>query len=455
MTAEDTSSPSADYAHLFDLRKLVGNLGWLGFDQFVRMFIGLVINIVLVRYLGPTLYGKFNYALYIAGFAQYLALFQLDRIVVRDLSQRPQDAESILGTTCVLRLAAGAVGFASTIALCAVLRPEDPEIVVLLAIMNLANFAQSVMTIDLWFQSRYQSKFTVTAKLLSNIAVNLVKLPLILLGAPLWVLAAMFAAELITTAVLLATLYHWRGGRFTAWSFDRAIAAALLRQAGIMLIGGIAVQIEMRADIVIMGRLLGDHDVGIYSAALRLVEAPNFLPMIIMTAMAPLLAAAYASSRRMFDNALLAFYRVMALVGWTVTIGFWLAADVIVALLYGPAYAASAPLLALLGFRVLLTGFAFGKTLFLTNTHQLWLFSAMAISGMVVNIALNLLLIPRYGTFGAVYASLMALALRTFAMDLLWASTRPNLWLMCRALVMPWPLPLAQLRHRSGSAAEQ
>jgi O-antigen/teichoic acid export membrane protein len=455
MTAEEASHPSTDYAHLFDLRKLAGNLGWLGFDQIVRMLVGLAINIVLVRYLGPAQYGKFNYALYLAGFAQFLALFQLDRIVVRDLSQRPRHAGRILGTTCALRLAAGAVGFASTIALCAVLRPDDPEIVVLIAIMNLANFAQSVMTIDLWFQSRYQSKFTVTAKLLANIAVNLVKLPLILLGVPLWVLAAMFAAELITTAGLLAAMYHRRGGRFMTWSFDRAIAAALLRQAGILMLAGIATQIQAHADIVIMGRLLTDNDIGLYSAALRLVEAANFVPMITVTSVAPLLAAAHVASQRMFDQALLAFYTAMSLLGWTVAIGFWFASDVIVALLYGPAYAASGPLLALLGFRFLLTGFGIGRSLFLTNMHQLWLIALIAVIGMTANILLNLLLIPLYGAFGAVYASLAALVLKNFVVDLLWPSTRRNLRLMCHALVMPSPFRLGQLRRSLASAPQQ
>ena len=455
MTAEMASGPAAEHAHLFDLRKMVGNLGWLGFDRIVRMFVGLAINIVLVRYLGPAEYGKFNYALYIAGFAQYFALFELDRIVLRDLSQRPQDAERILGTACMLRIAAGAVGFASTIALCPVLRPDDPEIVVLLAIMNLSNFAQSIMTIDLWFQSRYQSKFTVTAKLIANIAVNLVKVPLILWGVPLWVLAVMFTAELLATAVLLAVVYHRRGGRFTTWSFDRAIATALLRQAGILLIAGVATQVQARADIVIIGYLMSNQDVGLYSAALRLVEAANFVPVIIMTSTAPLLAAAYATSRQTFENALLAFYNVMSLLGWTVVIGFWLTSDFIVALLYGPAYAASGPLLALLGFRFLLTGFGIGKSMFLTNTHRLWFITFSAIIGMTAGILLNVLLIPRYGAFGAIYASIASFVLRIFVIDLFWEPTRPNLWLMCRALVMPWPLRLTKLQHSLRATPEQ
>jgi O-antigen/teichoic acid export membrane protein len=455
MTAEHASPPSADYAHLFDLRKLVRNFGWLGFDQIVRMFVGLAVNIVLVRYLGPSLYGKFNYALYLAGLAQYLALFELDRIVVRDLSQRPQDAGRILGTTCMLRLAVGSIGFGSTIALCAVLRPDDPEIVVLLAIMNLSNFAQSIMTIDLWFQSRYQSKFTVTAKLVANIAVNLVKVPLILLGVPLWVLAIMFTAELLATAALLAVVYHRRGGRFATWTFDRAVAAALLRQAGILLIAGVATQVQVRADIVIIGYLMSNHDVGLYSAALRLVEAANFVPVIIMTSMAPLLAAAHAASRQTFESVLLAFYNVMSLLGWTVAIGFWLTSDFIVALLYGPAYAASGPLLALLGFRFLLTGFGIGKSMFLTNTHRLWFITLSAITGMTAGILLSMLLIPRYGAFGAVYASIASIVLRIFVIDLFWAPTRRNLWLMCRALVMPWPIGLSQLPRSLRSAMER
>ncbi len=45
------------------LRKIIGNMGWLFVDRFVRMGMGLFVGVWVARYLGPDQFGSLNFAL--------------------------------------------------------------------------------------------------------------------------------------------------------------------------------------------------------------------------------------------------------------------------------------------------------------------------------------------------------------------------------------------------------
>ncbi|HTF62329.1 MAG TPA: hypothetical protein VK638_06405, partial [Edaphobacter sp.] len=51
------------------LRKIIGNMGWLFVDRFVRMGMGLFVGVWVARYLGPAQFGSLNFAL------AFIALF--------------------------------------------------------------------------------------------------------------------------------------------------------------------------------------------------------------------------------------------------------------------------------------------------------------------------------------------------------------------------------------------
>ena len=68
-----------------NLRKIMGNMGWLFVDHFVRMGMGLFVGVWVARYLGPVQFGSLNFALaFIALFATATTL-GLEGIVIREL----------------------------------------------------------------------------------------------------------------------------------------------------------------------------------------------------------------------------------------------------------------------------------------------------------------------------------------------------------------------------------
>jgi hypothetical protein len=86
------------------LQRIVPNAGWMVADRLVRMALGLVVGAWVARYLGPSRFGGFNFALAFVALFSPLATLGIERIVVRDLVDHP-DADSVpwmrgLSSTC-------------------------------------------------------------------------------------------------------------------------------------------------------------------------------------------------------------------------------------------------------------------------------------------------------------------------------------------------------------------
>ncbi len=64
------------------LQKVIGNAGWLLTDQLVRMGVGLFLSVWVARYLGPSQFGNYSYAVAFVSLFSILATLGLDGIVV-------------------------------------------------------------------------------------------------------------------------------------------------------------------------------------------------------------------------------------------------------------------------------------------------------------------------------------------------------------------------------------
>ncbi|MFN4216334.1 MAG: oligosaccharide flippase family protein, partial [Brevinematales bacterium] len=87
------------------LLRVVENIGWLSLDKVLRMGVGLFVGVWVARYLGPTQYGLWNFAIAFTSLFGAFATFGIDEIVVRELVKTPEKTGVFLGTAFFLRVA--------------------------------------------------------------------------------------------------------------------------------------------------------------------------------------------------------------------------------------------------------------------------------------------------------------------------------------------------------------
>lgn len=387
------------------VRKIIGNTSWLMADQIVRQCVVFVVGVLLARYLGPEEFGLYNYAVAFVLLFSAIAKLGLDSIVVRDIVRDPSCKDETLGTAFFLKLIAGAGTFLLAVGTIYLLRPEDTLTAWLVAITAAGMIFQAFDTIDFWFQSQVQSKYTVLAKSGSFLLVSLFKIFLIQMRAPIIAFAWAGLAELFLGAAGLAIIYQTKAGKMGLWRKSFSRAKALLRDSCPLILSGMAVVIYMRIDQVMLGELASGREVGNYSVAVRLVEACYFIPTQITASLFP----SIINSKK---NTLIYESRIQNLYDFMIWMGLISAlllsgfSGKIITFLFGDEYNGAVAVLPLQAWMSASVFFGIARTKWLIAEGHVKEILHIQVVAVSLNICANFILIPMYGAVGASLASL-------------------------------------------------
>lgn len=386
------------------------NTLWMLSDQVLRLVAGLVVGIWVARYLGPTQFGVMNYVVAFVAIFGVLAKVGLDNILVRDLVDRPEQSDVYLGTAFWLKITASLL----TVLLIAgyvVFSNEDNEIKAFMLILATSVIFQAFEVVDFYFQAKVASKFSSICKTVQLLISSAVKIYLIYIKADLIFFIIVLVADQVTLAATQATVYRIVAGnvRFLG-RFSTSAASQLLRNSWPLIFGSIFIMIYMRIDQIMIMRMLGELENGLFSAAVRISEAWYFVPVIITNSLLPAVINAKKTSNELYYARLQRFFDFMLIVGILFAVFVTCFSHLIVTLLFGNEYAAAAGALTIhcwAGVFVSL-GVSTGNWVISENLQHLTLWKTVA--GSVLNIGLNFMLIPLWGIEGAAIATLVSQA---------------------------------------------
>lgn len=420
-----------------ELQKAVGNTGWLFADRLLRMGVGLVVGIWIARYLGPSQYGLLSYAASLVAVFSAIAMLGLDAIVVRDIVRCPEKEQEILGTAFTLRLVAGVAAYLMTMVTIFVLRPDDDLSQLLVGVMGWVLVFGAFDTIDLWFQSKVRSKFVVYAKNAAFLFASTLRIAFILMKAPLFAFAAANAIEIGLGAVGLCYMYRRNDQFLRSWRTSWALARKLLSDCWPLVLSGIVFMVYLRIDQVMLGQMADSREVGIYASAVKIAEIWFFVPTAIVSSVFPNIIKARESDEQEFYGRLQKLYNLLAFIGYAIAIPTTFLAGIIVYLMYGEAYAGAAPMLILLIWSDVFANLAVARNAYLMAMNWTWVLFFMVLAGALVNIALNYLLIPRYGGVGAAAASLVSYWIAAHGACYTYRPLRRTAGMLSRSLIYP------------------
>lgn len=424
-------------AHRPNLVKIVDNIGWLFIDKILRMGVGLFVGVWVARYLGPEQFGLLNFALAFTGLFGAIAALGLEGIVVRDIVRNPENARLTLGTAAVLLLIGGLLSYLLILGAIAYLRPDDAlarSIVAILGSMMLLRAGQIAVY---WFESQVQSKYTVWVQNGVFLVFAAIKVGLILQQAPLTAFVWVMLAEAVVVALILLIVMGVRGPALRSLRVSVERGVTLLRDSWPLILSAIAVTVYMKIDQLMLGQMIGDEAVGIYSAAVRISEIWYFIPMVIVASVFPAILEAKKRSETQYYARLQRLYDLMVIISVSVAVPMTFLATPIVALLFGDAYSESGPVLAI---HIWASVFVFlgvaSSKWFLTENRQM-LSLQRTVLGAIANVGLNLWLIPSYGPVGAAIATVISYAIAAFFTDLLQKETRKMFLMKIKSINIP------------------
>jgi O-antigen/teichoic acid export membrane protein len=415
------------------LQKVIGNTGWLAGDKALRMGVGLLINIWVVRYLGPAQFGLLSYSTAFVALFSAFATLGLDGIVVRELVKSPADYREILGSALTMRALGGVMTLFVSVVAISLLRKGELLTLWMVAIIATGAVFQSTDVVDFWFQSQVLSKYTVVAKNCAFLVSALVKGCLILFHAPLLLFAGAVLLEVILGAGGLVIAYRKSGGQIGSWKRSVDRCRRLLTDSWPLILSGFSIAVYMKIDQVMLGDMAGDKVVGIYSSAVRLSEIWYFVPMIIVSSVFPAVIQAKATDEGLYYRRIQRLFSLMAALSLSIAVPMTFASTWVVVLLFGKGFAAAGPVLAIHIWASLFVFFGVAQSPWdLTeNLTRLALFRIA--TGALLNIILNLVLIPPYGAMGTAIATVISQAFAAVILNAVHWKTRRILVLQMKA----------------------
>jgi len=422
------------------IRRYGASTLWLFAEQVLRMVAGFLVGVWVARYLGPEKFGLFSYALAFVSIFQGIAKLGLDGIVVRDLVQEPEKRDVYLGTSFWLKLLGGVITF---LIIAIVLFIQSiftsnffSETNIYILIIAFGIIFQSFEVIDFYYQATVQAKYISIRRIIQLIFSSIIKICLVLIGADLiwFVLVSLF--DIISLSIMGWLIYRSQGLSNFVRYFDIGIGKKLLRDSLPLLLSSIAVSIYMRIDQVMIKNMLGDREVGLYSAAMRLVEVWYFIPMIITQSVFPAIVSRY-NDKQEFYRRLVILSAVMGYLGLFLSIILSLSSYFIVKILYGEKFLDSASVLSILSFIIFISFWMSGVSKRQAIDMQKFALFATILSA-ISNIILNLIFIPLYGVEGAAIVSVLNQFIAGPFLAFFHPKVRENLYIALKGLLIPF-----------------
>lgn len=422
------------------LLKIISNTAWLFADNILRMGAGLVVGAWVARYLQPEQFGRYNYAMAFVTLFGAVASLGLDQIVIRDIVRDPSSKDKILGTAFILKLIGGVAALLLAVGVVSRLRPGDSLTLWLVGIISLSMTFRAFDVIDFWFQSQVQSKYTVWAKNVVLIVSSLVKILLIQLKAPLIAFAWIYSAEFVLVALGLIIAYKSKGYVFKAWRYSLNCAKGLLKDSWTIILSGFMIVIYMRTDQIMLGQLVGDSAVGVYSVAVRISELWYFVPMAISNSVYPSIIEARQISEKLYYERLQKLFSLMTFLSYIVAIVGSLIAGQLITLLFGKGYEAAIPILIVHIWAGIFVSLGVIRSLWTTTEGLMQFAFATTAVGGIINIILNFILIKPYGGLGSAIATVISQAFASYIAGAFFSKTRKIFILQTKSFITPNPM---------------
>ena len=381
-----------------------GNLVALVVMQAFRMASGLLINVMVMRGLGVEGFGVYGYVLTLVGLTSFASNMGMERLLKREIARDETRAGPMVATglaaTALLSLATGVF-----IVVWTLLVDGRAEVVGAGALAAVALAIQSIALVPV-------SAFHAVRRMGLGVGPNAVGRVVLVLAtaAFLWAelgVMAVFAAQILDatlTLIIVWRVYVQRigtAGMRTAWSD----VVDLVRTSVPFGLNALFVSIYLGVDVLLLGLMRDDTEVGIYRGAVMLLSLFPVVADTLSTGLYPRMARHLGHPDRAGAEMRFAA-RILLAISIPAAVGGVLTAEPVMVFLGGPAFAVSAlpfmimaPLLPL---RYLNNGFGMALSALDQQEDR----TRGAILAAVVNVGLNLVMIPRYGAVGAAAVTL-------------------------------------------------
>lgn len=388
---------------MFGDRKIFQTILSLGLENVVRILLGAVASVLIGRHLGAESYGKLSFILSVVLIFSPLINFSMNEVIVKELIDNKISGALLFRAGLFLRFILGSVG----LILCLLynrLTGDSGPMLNLIALYAGFFFFKSFDIIEYFFIAKERVKELSRVRTGLFIITNILKIILVFLksGWQWFIFISCFELALVTFFYLIKarseSWFQFKG------EFRLDLMGSLFIKSLPFFLITLMTTLFGRVDHIFIWEYLGDVNLGEYSVVVKWGEFLNFLPLLLTSAFLPRILEEKSHSLK--PTALTNFFRLNFLMSLFIAAFFFILGPVFIKTLYGESYSLAYQLIRYYSLQICLSFFYVAMVRYLLVVERMR--SAISLYGMALslNFGFNLLLIPKLGVIGAIYASI-------------------------------------------------
>ncbi len=405
-TAENAIGGASIFANAVSLmisRIAVAVMGWTG-------------TLLIVRHLSYSNWGRYSFVFGLLGMMAIVTNAANPRVILRELGK---DDGTVAGTYVLLRCALGLLAY--VIALSFVSIGHYPVVVLrATAIAGLSIIlANTSSGWDVLYQYRMRLSKVAMALALGQAAQLLLTIALALMGSSLVVFTV--PAVLCEVVTFAWKFYRLPKKPKLHYAFLWGRWRELIKLSVPLALGGALATLYYNLDTVMLSKMQTFQAVGVYGISYKFAGIVSVFGTAMTPALFPIFVKYWPERPRAFEAVLRRTVRLYMAGGALITLEFAIFAREAISLLYGHHYAIGAG-----AARVVVAsecvGFFTGLSVtVLVSLNRNIYYPLAALGGLVLNLGVNLWVIPRWSYAGAAWATL---ATESAVMIALWVAVR-------------------------------
>ncbi len=416
--------------------KVLKNASWIIVCKAAQALIALVITTISARYLGPSNYGLLHYAISVVSFAVPVAQLGLRNVLVEEIVSHPEREGESLGTTLGMSVVSSLFCVAGCLVFVSAVNTGERDTLIVCALYGVSLIFQMTEMIQCWYQAKLLSKYTSIVSLISYIIVAAYKIFLLVTQKSIYWFAVSYAFDYFLISAILLLLYGKLGKQ--KLSFSLSLGRVLFHRSRYYIVSSMMVTVFSQTDRIMIKMMVGNAENGYYATACACAGLTAFIFTAIIDSMRPMIFESKKLSRKEFERNISRLYSVVIYLALLQSVVLTLLSGPVVRLLYGQAYTPAIPLL-----RIITWYSAFS---YMGSVRNIWMLAEekqrylwmINLTGAVMNVIGNLLLIPAGGAAGAAISSVLTQFFTNFLLclifrpirttaKLIWASLDPRL----------------------------
>ncbi len=389
------------------IRRIAKNIAALFTAHFIVAFLLLILSVFIARTLGDVAFGKYSFVIALTAIFAIFSDLGYNTLLVRDVARDPSQAGRYLNNILGIRLVLSLVIFAVIVIIINITgyHADMKNLIYVFAIYTLILSISDVFKMIFRASERMQYESAIT--IVSNTVRVVLGLSVLLLGYGLMEIAFVLLLYSLLDLLLSFLVCKMKFVKPRV-ELDPGFWKSTVRTALPLGLVTILSLVYARTDTIMLAVMNGVAVVGWYNAAYNLVLGFTPIPHLFMNALFPLMSRFNVTSK---DSLMMGYeksLKYLLILGLPIAAGMSLLADEIIPLLYGEQFLHSVVALKILAWDVLLIFICIPLGFMLVSINRQNQMATIVGGCALLNIILNLILIPRFSYIGAGIATLAA-----------------------------------------------